>query len=154
MQTNLETGKTLTIQITANQQAQGGGAAGRASNDKIDDIISRCKDVTATIEENDICSICHDGYDADAPALELPSCPHAFHEECVKAWLVKTSKCPICSFAYAPQIGNMPPGKMQVTRHAVGVMPCGGYERYGTIQITYSFNGGTQTAEHPHPGRR
>ena len=28
-----------------------------------------------------------------------------------------------------------------------------GFENYHTIQITYNFQNGTQTARHPHPGR-
>lgn len=154
-QVNEDTGKSRSIQITANQQAQAppGRRRGRRS-DKIDDIIARSKDVTSSIGDNEICSICHDGYDASNPALELPSCPHAFHEACVREWLDKTAKCPVCSFAYAPQLGNMPPGTMKVTRYQVGQLSCGGYANYGTIQITYSFNGGVQTADHPNPGVR
>ncbi len=35
-----------------------------------------------------------------------------------------------------------------------GACPCGGYEKYGTIQIDYSFPSGVQGPEHPNPGSR
>ena len=91
-QQNTETGRFRSIKITPNQQQAaaaagsvaiapaGGGGNMASSNDTIDNVIARAKDVTSDMTDNDSCPICFCGYDQDSPAIELPSCPHVFHE--------------------------------------------------------------------------
>jgi len=48
--------------------------------------------------EDDVleCSVCLLEFD-DADALRLlPTCPHAFHPECIGLWLERHSTCPLC----------------------------------------------------------
>lgn len=52
------------------------------------------------IEDNkfkeDKCCICMDGYTNGDLVLTLGECPHHFHWDCIKAWLKKSVKCPLC----------------------------------------------------------
>ena len=47
--------------------------------------------------------------------------------------------CPTCKKVYGMKTGDMPDGNMNV-RHTRHSLP--GYERYGTIEIVYSFSPG------------
>lgn len=41
------------------------------------------------------CVICAEDLTLDEELLELP-CRHRFHEECIKKWLVRACRCPLC----------------------------------------------------------
>jgi deltex-like protein len=76
-------------------------------------------------------------------------CGHQFCTECIKRCL---QKCPVCGQVFGPMRGNQPPGTFAYgSVHPHSCLP--GYEKYGTLQITYHFPDGVQTVEHPHPGR-
>jgi deltex-like protein len=47
--------------------------------------------------------------------------------------------------------GNQPDGTFSKFTNAR--VRLAGYEKYGTIEITYNFPSGFQTDEHPHPGK-
>ncbi|KAL8265093.1 hypothetical protein R6Q59_023223 [Mikania micrantha] len=46
-------------------------------------------------DEHDSCVICHETYRAEDMMGKLV-CDHSFHEECIKSWLMKKTKCPLC----------------------------------------------------------
>jgi len=58
--------------------------------------------------------------------------------------------CPVCKVPLRQVIGDQPDGKMsyQTLRESLP-----GYERYGTLKITYYIANGIQGPTHPNPGR-
>ncbi|XP_071090807.1 E3 ubiquitin-protein ligase DTX3L-like [Haliotis cracherodii] len=77
-------------------------------------------------------------------------CGHQFCKQCVdKSFKIK-AVCPVCKMKCGVITGNMPPGTM---RDRVDYFDLHGYKGCGTIVITYDFNGGHQTEEHPDPGQ-
>ncbi|CAK8679806.1 unnamed protein product [Clavelina lepadiformis] len=93
----------------------------------------------------------HSGF---ATVLELKTCKHTFHSDCLKAAFKSGAKkssftCPYCKTIYGVKEGNQPPGTM---RHRVIPQNIPGF-RCGTIQITYHISPGIQTDEHPNPGQ-
>ena len=81
----------------------------------------------------------------------LHKCGHSFCTGCIDEAFKHERKCPICSEVYGLLIGNQPPGKMIVTTRPTC---CPGFPVYGTIVITYIFDGGVQGQNHPNPGQR
>jgi deltex-like protein len=60
-------------------------------------------------------------------------------------------QCPQCKKYYGQKTGNQPlNGTMH---HHIDDSSLPGYHGYKTIVIHYSFHGGMQGPEHPHPGR-
>ncbi|KAL5572902.1 hypothetical protein UlMin_022499 [Ulmus minor] len=51
-------------------------------------------DVLAT-EDEDVCPICLEEYDADNPKFIL-KCEHCFHLSCVLEWMERSDACPLC----------------------------------------------------------
>jgi len=100
------------------------------------------------------CPICMDdfvfgGATDEERCIQLP-CSHAFHPRCIKRMLETSGKCGICNKFYLVQIGNMPPGRMSVSRSSSSLP---GFPRStGTITISYSIQGGAQGPQHPFPG--
>ncbi|CAL5054958.1 unnamed protein product [Urochloa decumbens] len=45
------------------------------------------------------CAVCLSPFSPDAELRLLPACRHAFHAECVDAWLRTTPSCPLCRAA-------------------------------------------------------
>mmetsp|Transcript_7785 Transcript_7785/g.11546 ORF Transcript_7785/g.11546 Transcript_7785/m.11546 type:complete len:356 (+) Transcript_7785:110-1177(+) len=79
---------------------------------------------------------------------------HWFHAECIAECYKPHGhylKCPLtcCVNCYGLEIGDMPQGTMQVniTENSIPA-----YSKSKTIEIRYSFPGGTQGREHQHPG--
>ncbi|CAL5015201.1 unnamed protein product [Urochloa decumbens] len=48
------------------------------------------------------CAVCLSPFTPDAELRLLPACRHAFHADCVDAWLRTTPSCPLCRAAVAP----------------------------------------------------
>ncbi|XP_044971137.1 RING finger protein 215-like [Hordeum vulgare subsp. vulgare] len=45
--------------------------------------------------KTDDCAICLNGLEGE-PAVELPTCEHAFHRRCISTWFSKATTCPMC----------------------------------------------------------
>lgn len=81
----------------------------------------------------------------------LERCRHAFCRPCIEEAFRTRPACPVCGQIYGVVIGNQPlNGSMVVTKDTTLHLP--GYEKSGTIMITYSIPSGTQGPEHPNPG--
>ncbi|KAM3357682.1 E3 ubiquitin-protein ligase ATL76-like [Capsicum galapagoense] len=48
------------------------------------------------VEDVSYCAVCLDYVNGGDKCRELPKCGHAFHAECVDAWLERNWTCPIC----------------------------------------------------------
>jgi Ring finger domain len=65
---------------------------------------------TSKIKENpeketvlaEICPICQSIFEEGEEVLDLPSCKHFYHSECIKPWLVQNNKCPMCRSQVKP----------------------------------------------------
>ncbi|XP_048249660.1 uncharacterized protein LOC124119043 [Haliotis rufescens] len=77
-------------------------------------------------------------------------CGHQFCKQCVDNAFKIKAVCPVCKMKCGEITGNMPPGTM---RDRVDYFDLPGYKGCGTIIITYAFNDGHQTEEHPDPGQ-
>ncbi|XP_062843083.1 E3 ubiquitin-protein ligase DTX3L-like [Trichomycterus rosablanca] len=99
-------------------------------------------------EEEDNCSICLDSF-TDKTKLK---CGHGFCKECLENSVKSIGKtCPLCKKVFGTLIGNQPHGTMNVKHCKYNSLP--GYSNCGVIEINYNIPGGTQTQEHPNPGR-
>lgn len=62
------------------------------------------KDSTPSVS----CAICMCDYDDDETVLQLPSCKHLFHKDCIGKWLKENStKCPVCKESVANGRANL-----------------------------------------------
>jgi len=98
--------------------------------------------------------VCLKGFDEKRKAYQLSKCSHIFHKKC----LVKCYKgyllCPSCSVIYGIRTGVQPEGTMHVDFYNPGECPLEGYEKEGTIAMTFNFPNGVQTDDHSNPGVR
>jgi len=65
--------------------------------------------------------------------------------------LDEKGKCCHCQQRYAVETGNQPTTG-RLTWSFINT-PCSGFESYGTIKISFDFQGGIQGSEHYHPGQ-
>ncbi|XP_067657097.1 E3 ubiquitin-protein ligase TRIM33-like [Haliotis asinina] len=100
---------------------------------------------TVEVSAVKVCVICCSAM-SDPQKLK---CGHQFCKQCV----AKCSKpvCPVCKVKCYVIRGNMPLGSMTDRFESFSDLP--GFKGCGTIVITYVFNGGYQTIEHPEPGK-
>ncbi|KAE8728484.1 hypothetical protein F3Y22_tig00004355pilonHSYRG00110 [Hibiscus syriacus] len=49
------------------------------------------------------CAVCLNEYEGDETPRLIPKCDHVFHTECIDAWLVSHTTCPVCRANLAPQ---------------------------------------------------
>jgi len=68
-------------------------------------------------------------------------CGHSFCESCTKHFFEKTMICPVCKKENLPR-GNQPVGYM--TRRSEKYSSLPGYEKFGTIVLTFNFDSGIQ----------
>ncbi|XP_017306398.1 E3 ubiquitin-protein ligase DTX3L isoform X3 [Ictalurus punctatus] len=98
--------------------------------------------------EEDKCPICLDTF---IKKTKL-DCGHEFCKECLKLTINSNGAiCPLCKKIFGILKGNQPKGKMEVQHHKHTDLP--GFPRCGTIIISYHIPDGTQTSEHPNPGK-
>ena len=66
-------------------------------NSKILELLQDMKLTKEILEkiENKQCLICLDNYEIDENLCYLP-CFHLFHSDCIKTWIKKSNKCPLC----------------------------------------------------------
>ena len=91
---------------------------------------------------------------SDDTIIYLSKCAnndHYFHSECIARWLDEKGKCCHCQRRYAIETGNQPlTGRLN---WSFIKQSCSGFENYGTIRISFEFDGGIQGPEHYHPGQ-
>eukprot|EP00118_Oscarella_pearsei_P007857 m.39438 g.39438 ORF g.39438 m.39438 type:complete len:746 (+) comp32742_c0_seq1:448-2685(+) len=95
------------------------------------------------------CPVCLEGPTSDNPKKILP-CKHFVCSACSKKLLKPV--CPICQKTFGTVRGNQPIDAQMRCQVVQFCLP--GYEQYRTIQIEYKIPSGTQTTEHPTPGKR
>lgn len=66
----------------------------------------------ALTDDNE-CSICLGKYKITDKIKELP-CRHIFHKKCIKNWLERSDKCPLCQFDIQNEINKR---KEELERH-------------------------------------
>ena len=59
--------------------------------------ISKIKDINKLDEEKKKCLICLENFKIGENTIILP-CIHIFHSNCIKKWMEKNNKCPICKY--------------------------------------------------------
>lgn len=59
----------------------------------------------ATLE----CAVCLNEFRDDETLRLIPKCCHVFHPDCIDAWLVNHSTCPVCRANLAPKPEDAPP---------------------------------------------
>ncbi|XP_046842330.1 uncharacterized protein LOC124436442 isoform X2 [Xenia sp. Carnegie-2017] len=94
------------------------------------------------------CTICHSPYENK---LTLKKCGHTFCKDCIEKAFTYQKKCPICNMAYGVTEGDQPPGTMEVRSHSWSLP---GYDGDGCYVIDYIIPDGTQSSNHPNPGKR
>jgi len=100
------------------------------------------------------CPICYDKL-KDKPPTAVGTCKHckqAFCKGCLDEALKHKPYCPTCTVPLRKVTGNQPlGGTMRTQTYQYQKLP--GYEKYGTIEITYHIPSGVQGKEHPNPGQ-
>ena len=51
------------------------------------------------ILHNETCNICLEDF-KEGESIKLLRCKHGFHDKCIKIWIVKKGKCPVCIEMY------------------------------------------------------
>ncbi|KAK3610489.1 hypothetical protein CHS0354_016678 [Potamilus streckersoni] len=78
------------------------------------------------------------------------SCGHSFCSECIDEMFKHKPVCPICGRIVGILTGDQPKdGTMDMKTSRINLA---GYEKYGSIVITYDFPAGKQGPSHPSPG--
>lgn len=80
------------------------------------------------------------------------NCGHYFCKSCTKRFIEKTMNCPVCKKENNENQfrGNQPIGYMTWRTDSLNSLP--GYQKIGTIVLTFNFDKGIQGSEHPNPG--
>ncbi|XP_022997189.1 RING-H2 finger protein ATL34-like [Cucurbita maxima] len=53
------------------------------------------------------CAVCLSEFEDDNTLRLLPKCSHVFHSDCIDAWLVSHSTCPVCRASLVPKPGDI-----------------------------------------------
>eukprot|EP01084_Bolivina_argentea_P185469 319828_1 len=48
-----------------------------------------------TLLHNETCNVCLDDF-VEGEEIKLLNCKHAFHEKCIKTWIIQKGECPVC----------------------------------------------------------
>ncbi|KAF4374886.1 hypothetical protein F8388_015892 [Cannabis sativa] len=54
------------------------------------------------------CAVCLNEFEDNETLRLIPKCDHVFHPDCIDAWLVSHSTCPVCRANLVPQPGETP----------------------------------------------
>lgn len=101
-----------------------------------------------SIESKKICEICTETFDK---LVILNKCKHEMCSGCKDKTFAVKPQCPFCFTFYGIPTGTQPQGGEMSSRYYQSSLS--GYESYGTIEIKYSIPSGTQTKDHPSPGK-
>nr|CAB3475786.1 unnamed protein product [Digitaria exilis] len=89
------------LAAAAAADANGGGDRGMSA-----DAIAALPTFTFSVDGDEVaaldCPVCLGQAEAGDKVRRLPKCGHAFHAECVDAWLRAHSTCPMCRAAVGP----------------------------------------------------
>ncbi|KAF1388769.1 hypothetical protein PFLUV_G00066080 [Perca fluviatilis] len=115
-----------------------------APSSRTSDPSTRSKD-----PEEEACPICMEPI-ATAEKKTL-RCKHSFCRNCLKTAFDYKPVCPTCGELYGTLKGTQPDGGEMRSTTSSASLP--GYEKYGTIIISYYIPSGIQKEEHPNPGQ-
>ena len=97
------------------------------------------------------CPICLEKYPINP--VKMPCCQQILCKACSDRVFQTTPYCSICRTPLRAVVGNQPANATM--NHSVSsILSLPGYPGVGTIIIKYRVPDGTQTREHPNPGRR
>ena len=98
---------------------------------------------------DDVCPICLDPF-AENVTAKMKKCGHAFCLDCIREALSHNNKCPSCRVVLGHVRGQMPSGKMTVTKSS---MKCKGHETCrGSFVISYEIPAAVQRIYMQNPG--
>lgn len=60
------------------------------------------------------CAVCLNEFQDDETLRLIPNCSHVFHSQCVDAWLVNHSTCPVCRANLIPRPGDTSFASIQI----------------------------------------
>ncbi|TNV75861.1 hypothetical protein FGO68_gene5402 [Halteria grandinella] len=106
---------------------------------------SRLQEITnclqADKQDGETCPICL--CDLDTDVVQLGTCKHLFHRDCLEAQLGESDwlKCCVCQCIYGLMKGDMPPGEMKW--RLLPTLRCEGYPDIGVWDVFYNFWDGT-----------
>ncbi|KAK1385512.1 putative E3 ubiquitin-protein ligase RHA4A [Heracleum sosnowskyi] len=43
-----------------------------------------------------VCCVCLGEFEMKEELIQVPSCKHIFHNECIRNWLISSTTCPLC----------------------------------------------------------
>ncbi|KAK9974518.1 hypothetical protein ABG768_022607 [Culter alburnus] len=99
--------------------------------------------------KDETCPICLDTIKTPDCKV-LSKCNHKFCKDCLDMAFKLKPACPICGEIYGNLTGTQPKGATMTISRDRSSLP--GYEKYGTIVISYYIPSGHQGNEHPNPG--
>ncbi|XP_048044184.1 E3 ubiquitin-protein ligase DTX3L [Megalobrama amblycephala] len=99
--------------------------------------------------KDETCPICLDTIKTPDCKV-LSKCNHKFCKDCLDRAFKLKPACPICGEIYGSLTGTQPKGGTMTVSRDRSSLP--GYEKYGTIEISYYIPSGYQGNEHPNPG--
>ncbi|XP_017294529.1 E3 ubiquitin-protein ligase DTX3L [Kryptolebias marmoratus] len=100
-------------------------------------------------DEDESCPICMETIRAGKK--KTLKCKHSFCSDCVGKAFDYKPVCPICGEVYGILRGVQPDGGTMKITQTSSSLP--GYDKYGTIIISYDIPSGIQKEEHPNPGQ-
>jgi len=100
---------------------------------------------------DDMCPICFEAFaDNGGIVAKMKKCGHSFCLDCIQEALSHNNRCPTCRTILGQVRGQMPTGKMSVTRSS---MKCKGHENCrGSLVITYDIQAAVQRIYMQNPG--
>lgn len=56
---------------------------------------NQLNDIKLSLLHNETCNVCLEDF-IEGESIKLLRCKHGFHDQCIKSWIVKKGKCPVC----------------------------------------------------------